>query len=344
MIAICCDASPRVGMGHLVRTRALARAFLRRGLRCALYGPSSALKTPEDAHLFVEWRERPEWTDAAADGRAFAVFALSHGAGKAVVDDYRADLGFQAGLKAAGLDWLQQYDASRSPSFMGRLIVNASPYERAQTYAARASHPAPRFLLGPAYAILRDEFAEALPRDPDRGLRRAFVCFGGGEDFGLTRRALAALGEAAPGLAVTAVCGRGNPNAGALVQELAREGDGCVALHVDPPSMSSLMSDCDLAILAGGTTTYEAARCGLPMLLVAIAENQHLQCVGWEGLGAAKFLGRRAELTQERLTSAIAALLADPEHAAHMSRAAAAAVDCRGAERLIDALIEDMPP
>lgn len=343
MIAICCDASSRIGMGHLVRSRALAQSLQQRGVRSALYGPPLALRNPSDEALFVDWRERPQWTDATADGAAFAVFARDHGARRAVVDDYRADLSFQAELRSEGLDWLQQYDASRLPSFVGRLVVNASPYERAETYVARASHPAVRFLLGPAYAILREEFAHVMPRDPNGAPKRVFVCFGGGDDGGLMLRALSALRAAAPELAVTAVCGRGNPCVTDLMQEFASCSDGSATLHVDPPSMSALMSTCDLAVLAGGTITYEAARCGLPMLLVAIAENQYLQCLGWERLGAAVFLGRRSEMTNERLIAGFTALTTDFERIGRMSRVAAAAVDCKGVDRLINALLEDVP-
>ena len=46
------------------------------------------------------------------------------------------------------------------------------------------------------------------------------------------------------------------------------------ALHIDPPDMARLMTKADIAVGAGGTTTWERCCLGLPAVVVVLAENQ----------------------------------------------------------------------
>jgi spore coat polysaccharide biosynthesis predicted glycosyltransferase SpsG len=53
--------------------------------------------------------------------------------------------------------------------------------------------------------------------------------------------------------------------------------------------------------MAGGGTTYEVNFCGLPMLLIAIADNQVAHSKAWQKAGAAKYLGRLEDLDPSML-------------------------------------------
>lgn len=47
-----------------------------------------------------------------------------------------------------------------------------------------------------------------------------------------------------------------------------------VELHENVTEMAKLMAFCDIAITAGGTTTYELCACGIPSIAIALADNQ----------------------------------------------------------------------
>lgn len=53
--------------------------------------------------------------------------------------------------------------------------------------------------------------------------------------------------------------------------------------NLDARQMADLMCHCDIAISAAGQVTYELARCGLPGVLIGVADNQRRQLAGWCG-------------------------------------------------------------
>jgi spore coat polysaccharide biosynthesis predicted glycosyltransferase SpsG len=341
-ILFVCEANSSVGFGHLVRTRVLAAALRRRGVASILYGPSQALAVPADRSVFAHWIERPAWTSSRGDAMSVASLCRRYDVAQVVVDDYRADLDYQRVLQSAGLDWMQQYDASRKQHFLGRVVVNASPYEKAEYYAGAAEHPGVRFLLGPRYAILRDEFAGVVPLRVNQRTGNVFVSFGGGSDRGAIRKTVEPLLEAGfDGIRFIVMSGGSNPLNPELRCWANRFDARRLQFYVSPPNVPDLMSLCDLAILGGGTTTYEAARCGLPMVLVTLAENQHGQSLGWESSGAAVHAGRVDEIESSEFVKLFSALLGDEERRNRMSVKAAGLVDNNGASRLLNALFEE---
>ena len=59
----------------------------------------------------------------------------------------------------------------------------------------------------------------------------------------------------------------------------------------------------DLAITAGGTTTYELDVCGVPMIIISTAVNQIEQSKAWSSYGRAKYLGNLRFIEKESLKS-----------------------------------------
>lgn len=340
-IAFCVAADPHTGMGHLVRCRALAEALATRGIQSVMYGPSQEWRTDIDRQRFSDWSERAAWTTSKADAIAFEAFAQHHGARQAVVDDYRADENFQSVIRDAGIDWLQQFDANLPQKFLGRIVVNASPYERAEFYRKVSTHPDVRFLLGPRYAILRKEFDAVVARDPNSRRNRIYMSFGGGDDKGALLGFLTALDPAKRlETRFLVVSGAANPRNAENTHRISAAGWSNVDVLINPPNIPALMLSCDLAILGGGTTTYEAARCGLPMVLVAISDNQIRPCKGWHDVGAAVYVGRWGQVAEDTMQSAYHAVVDDPAKAAYLARRGPELVDSGGTSRLINMMLK----
>ncbi|AOF93657.1 glycosyl transferases group 1 family protein (plasmid) [Sinorhizobium sp. RAC02] len=131
-----------------------------------------------------------------------------------------------------------------------------------------------------------------------------------------------------------------NPNVSAIKSLIEGQGLSNVDIELDHPDVPALMASCDLAVMAGGTSVYEAAFCGLPMILIAIASNQEGQCKGWDGLRAARYLGNIQELRERHLLSCTLSLLDDRDARMNMARAGRDNVDLKGATRLLEALFE----
>ena len=142
-------------------------------------------------------------------------------------------------------------------------------------------------LLGPTYALLRPEFAaERSQLQAKRGkFKRIFVFFGGTDPDNITGLALGALSDRAlQQLEVDVVIGSNNPNQEEIIAQVARRPQ--TNLHVQTSKIAELMAHADLAIGAGGTTTWERICLGLPSLVFTLAENQVAASCELEALGA----------------------------------------------------------
>ena len=92
-----------------------------------------------------------------------------------------------------------------------------------------------------------------------------------------------------PDIKFMVISGKHNPRNAANQEWIESCGEGRVEFIVDPQEIASLMIGADLAIMAGGSSTYEAALLGLPMIIISIAENQKNHAKAWDDLGSAFF-------------------------------------------------------
>lgn len=136
-----------------------------------------------------------------------------------------------------------------------------------------------QLLLGPEYALLRPEFAQwratSLARREAPKLRHILVTMGGVDRDNVTGRVLATLNQIRlPTVEkITVILGRLAPwrnevhiaAAGMRIPTIVLSG-------VD--NVAELISSCDLAIGAGGTTTWERCSLGVPSVLLVLADNQ----------------------------------------------------------------------
>nr|WP_242518808.1 UDP-2,4-diacetamido-2,4,6-trideoxy-beta-L-altropyranose hydrolase [Halochromatium roseum] len=232
------------------------------------------------------------------------------------------------------------------------LDQNVAPNAEAR-YADRLPASA-QCLLGPRYALLRPEYAEvrqrlrrctsANPSDPEaqrddpgqreqQPVRRVLIFLGGTDLDDLSGRALEAL--SAPDLAalsVDLVIGANNPHRERLTALAQTRGN--TQLHPPRPHLADLMAEADLAIGAGGTTTWERCCLGLPSLVISIAENQRPACEALAAAGVIAYLGHQDSVTTERLRDAIQTLRNDAQQRQRLSAVSAACVDGSGARRV----------
>jgi len=98
------------------------------------------------------------------------------------------------------------------------------------------------------------------------------------------------------------------------------------------------MAEADVAIGAGGATTWERCCLGLPTLVVSIAENQRPACEALAAERVIAYLGHKDAVTAARLRYAIQALLDNPKQRRQLTRTGADLVDGQGAQRVVRAM------
>jgi UDP-2,4-diacetamido-2,4,6-trideoxy-beta-L-altropyranose hydrolase len=201
-----------------------------------------------------------------------------------VVDHYALDVRWEARLRGSAgkimvIDDLadRQHDCD--------LLLDQNFYADMQIRYAGKVPVHCQLLLGPRYAMLRDEFRELRHQlKPRTGTVERILVFFGGVDTenytGLVINALAAL--SLKSIQVDVVIGAQHPYRLEIEGACAVQGYVC---HVQTRRMAELMATADLAIGAGGTATWERCCLGLPALTFCTAENQKQQLADAAGAG-----------------------------------------------------------
>ncbi|NOU01171.1 MAG: UDP-2,4-diacetamido-2,4,6-trideoxy-beta-L-altropyranose hydrolase [Gallionella sp.] len=190
-------------------------------------------------------------------------------------------------------------------------------------------------LLGPRYALLRDEFrqlrAQVKPRSGE--VKKILVFFGGVDADNYTGLALDALATLAnKAIKIDVVIGTQHPNREQIQQTCDAQGYAC---HVQTSRMAELMAEADLAIGAGGSATWERCCLGLPAIVFSIAENQEQASRALANQGVV-YLGSKEVFATEIERAMRYLFVSTRLH--EMSVRAAELVDGQGARRLSDVL------
>ena len=201
-------------------------------------------------------------------------------------------------------------------------------------------------LLGPKYALLRKEFRQAKKNLRERSgeVKRVLVFFGGSDPENYTGLAIEALSDPELNhLQVNVVIGAQNPNREKI--ENLIQGRPGTTLHIQTTNMAELMNAADLAIGAGGGTTWERLAFGLPSIVIPIAANQEISTTALsirEAIAKCEkeemvFSGRQSSLKET-----IVRLIENPEKLVKMSLKGREMVALDGAKHVASLLVRGL--
>ncbi len=323
-LAIRADGDNTIGTGHLMRCLALADAWQRAGgiarLHCAAI-PDAIRDRYRGMGVRVDIR--PAWS--AAD--------VATGADVVLLDGQHLPDTELSALSGTRVPLVVIDDHGWRPRYPCALVLNQNAYAEPGLYAGKTTA---ELCLGPRWCLLRREFADPAPRVVSDRVERVLILMGGADPTGRSALALDATERAAralPGdIEAVLVVGAANPALDALTRHAA----GLrirAAVHHDVRNLVPLMASADLAISAAGSTIWELAALGTPMILGAQNEGERGTAAVLAVRGAALDLGLLDRLDVERLVQAIVEVAGDVALRKRMSRAGQALVDGRGADR-----------
>jgi UDP-2,4-diacetamido-2,4,6-trideoxy-beta-L-altropyranose hydrolase len=333
------DAGVRMGTGHVMRCLALAQAWQDGGGRAVYTMAASSPGVVERLRSEnIEVQTLAVEPGGAADAAATAAIAAALHSDWIVVDGYHFDSDYQRILKLSAQRLLVLDDFGGLPRYTADIVLNQDPIADEHLYANRAAET--QLLLGTEYTFLRREFRR-LPR-PHRKFpsiaRKLLVTLGGSDPDNVTEKVIQSLdGAAVDGLEVIVLVGPSNPH-GSSLEQAARTCRTSIRLLHNPPDIPELMTECDLAVVAGGSTLWELAYFYVPSLALILAENQEAATSLLHARGACRRLGTGNRLSVEELSAAISALCRDADARAALSAALGAMTDGRGAEHVCDAM------
>lgn len=333
-IAFLCNASARIGGGHVMRCLALAEELA--GGRATV-----RFAVNQDAPLVVPSLERSgfSFTTGRTLMEAARNASRQGGVDAVICDSYEIDAKIERSLRKMAARVVAIDDLANRPHDCD-LLIDAIYGRSAEDYRDLVPHGA-TICAGAHYALLRREFAarratSLARRAMSEGVARVLVSFGLTDIGGVTALVVAALLDTKLKAQIDVVVGPAAQSLIALTNMAAR--NSRLALHVDPMDMARLMTNADIAIGAGGVSSWERCCLGLPTVLAVVADNQRVIAEKLGEAGAVWLaLGAGEELVAE-ITRKVMELSNDASARSRMNGAAALIVDGRGATRVAEAI------
>lgn len=191
-------------------------------------------------------------------------------------------------------------------------------------------------IFGPEFALLRSEFTKHEEGFTRRtGVVKSILVFFGGTDLcNTTSQVLEVLAAPEFGhLEISVVLGASNIYRSEIQQKISQLFNA--TLYVQVENMGELMLQADLAIGAGGVTTWERMAIGLPSIVITIAENQTTSAKNLGRDGFIRWLGRSSQLNAGMIYKALLEALNHPGELLAQSRKCKQLVNGKGAQRLV---------
>lgn len=320
------DAGPGIGLGHVMRCIALAQAWSESGgdvvFATAGAPPPVAERLRAEGFGLVGVPARhPDPRDLGA-----VEPLLPPPTSWIAVDGYHFDDAYREQLRRTGARVLSIGDGG-APIRAADAVLNQN---------GGAEYDVPLPLVGPGYALIRNEF-RGLRRGDDglrRPVRNLLVTFGGGDDANHGGRIVADLAGRVPDdVHVLVLVGTLNPHRTEL-ERIANAAPFRVDL-LDGADVAAAFEQADLVVTAAGSTCWELCYIGVPMVAVVVADNQQAVAAALAAHGAAEVAG------VETAADAAAALAHDDVLCASLAAAAQTLVDGQGAARVVAALREE---
>jgi UDP-2,4-diacetamido-2,4,6-trideoxy-beta-L-altropyranose hydrolase len=335
-VAIRADASGAMGLGHVMRCLALARALLLVGAEVRLLSRDLGFELlPLARAAGVEYLTLPPpdngngWeADAADTVAAIAAWQPQW----VVVDHYALDGKWHAAASSALRARIAVIDDIADRNLRCDVLIDPNPARNHRDKYAERVSPAIKFLCGPRYALLGPAYMHARALQFHPKVRSIGIFMGGADSLNLSSVALGACREQVRfDGEIEVVTTSANPHRDAL-RALASRWPRTTVTQ-DLADLAAFFARHDIQIGAGGSATWERCRVGAPSLLLLTAENQRAVVREMAALGAAEVVGTSSAVEVE-IAQAITRLMNDPSRRQHLSDVSRTLVDGRGAARV----------
>lgn len=326
-MAIRVDSSITIGSGHLMRCLTLAERmrkkkkaevhFISRDLEGNLLGKIKDAgftllvlpRHPSNKHLdgYVAWLTVPQEIDAAETKDILRELGKVD---RLVVDNYAIDITWEREMRPF-VDEIFVIDDLANRIHDCDILLDQNFYlDKERRYIDLVPGKC-KLLLGPQHALLREEFYEVRKhlRKRDGQIRKILVFYGGSDMTNETMKALSALCRwhgLHPDVMGDVIVGASNPHkeeiAAVCNSPTARE---WMNYYCQVDNMAEFMIRADIALGAGGSTTWERCFLELPAIVTSVAENQEKIAEDCAAAGYITYLGRAENVAESQIVSAL---------------------------------------
>ena len=361
LVGIRTDSSELIGSGHVMRCLALAGLLFKRGARVVFFCGTGVgnlnelilqrgfevkeLKKPDREYPFFG-----NLSDSSSisplEARMFQLSDARETCTKLdhevfdwlVVDHYGLGEIWEKELRAHTKKIMVIDDLANRPHDCDVLLDQGVMEDQASRYRRLVS-PSCTTLFGPKYVLLRDEFCYVGQsiRCHTGVVRRIIIFFGASDLENFTDLVLDILSEPVfSHIVLDIVLGGANKSIRSITERAQARGNAKVHIQID--YMAELMSQADLMVGAGGSSTWERLHLGVPGLVVILSSNQRLSAEWLHTRGYHRCVGDLSTLTIRALRDALIIAVQDSKEIRRMSNKGRLLVDGKGTERVTSIL------
>ena len=340
VLAVRSDATETVGIGHVMRCLSLGESWEGEGknfflgqvenksLVKRIKGDGFQFKSipavypnPDDliqtiGHLM---RQRESLNDAQKQ--------------VVILDGYQFDTHYQKALRDSDRITLVVDDMIHLSRYDADIILNQNCIPQDKYYQCNSNA---LILTGPKFRLIRNEFrnSESVFGRDNTSETKLLVFLGGADKRNATLKVIRSLQRLEKKhFYAKIIVGPVNRNKDRLKEELSNSPNG-IELVEKVSDMASLFNWADIGIAAGGGTSWEMAYMGLPLVLMALNDNQVSNVNALCHAGAAVSAGRLEDFSEDRFLSLLDELCSASEKRAKMSHKARQLVDGEGPKRI----------
>jgi UDP-2,4-diacetamido-2,4,6-trideoxy-beta-L-altropyranose hydrolase len=265
------DGNSRIGLGHVVRSLALAE-MLRHdfGYMFAIQQPEESLET-QIRQVCEEVIRLPE-QEVTGQETVYLTEQVLLPTDVVVLDGYKFDTAYQQSIKSKGCALVCIDDIHTFP-FVADAVINFAGGITKEKYITA---PYTRLLLGPEYALLRPPFLQATKQErklPKDGMR-LLLNLGGADPKNHTLRLSKELAASKSIERLEIVVGGAYQHLQELQDWLAEQEKVTLHRNLGAEAMCRLMQSCAMAVTSASGVAYEYAAVGGLLHVLQTADNQ----------------------------------------------------------------------
>lgn len=328
-----CDASHKIGGGHVMRCHALAKILSEYGWKVVLATKEETFKTiPLANEYFSDACMLPselelEITVLKKD--------WSEGCDLLVVDHYNLDKSFESELKG----WAKKIlviDDLADREHECDIFLDPTP-DRAFKDYKKVLPDKTTLLSGPQYALIDKRFLEKRSssldkREIDSPIKKILISVGASDATGLLLKILSAMNQLDSSCEFDVVTGSNSHLKNEVLRFIEMHNMHGNIIGVTN-EMAILMSKADLAVGASGHSIWERCCLGLPSIIITTAGNQNLIAESINNKKAGLFIGDSESVKEQHIANSIQELISNNAMRKEISSKSAQLCDGRGVLR-----------
>jgi len=318
------DANSKIGMGHLVRSSALAKM---------LESDFEITFLIQDTPAEVQNKILKSFHTEEIKGDELLYYRQNIKKGILVLDGYQFDSDYQEQIRKSGIKSVI-IDDLHNMNYSTDVIINQADSIKASDYKAKIET---KFYLGPDYALLRPPFIKAASekRESLKKINSVFVSFGGADAYNVSEKAIEALLDFDQVKQIHVLSGPVNKNSSSVSEKYKNELRTKFYHDLDSESVCELMKKCELALVPSSSLSLEICSVGMVMITGTTAGNQEGYYMGLMQRSAALGLGDWLTISAEAIKDKIRTVLVyDEKDISWFIKNQRAYIDGKSGERL----------